>query len=273
MFLKPLSTHLRLTTAIALLAVSSVGCTKTETVSTNAQQAATTTQSTATGSTDKANQQQIQTALTDNLKASGIDAHIIAVTPTAMPDLFWVKAEGMPAFFTDKTGRFIVQGDVVQVGQGKPTDISQSLRESEAKASLAAVAKKDMIIFSPQGKTKAAVYVFTDSDCGYCRKLHSEINDILAKGIEIRYLAWPRSPQTEPVMQAIWCSKDKQTAMTQAKSGKAINAPVCKAPIQEQLQLGMNLGVRGTPAIFTEEGKQIGGYVPANIMAQQLGIN
>jgi thiol:disulfide interchange protein DsbC len=129
-----------------------------------------------------------------------------------------------------------------------------------------------MIVFSPQGKPKSTVYVFTDADCGYCRKLHSEMDQILAQGIEVRYLAWPRSPQSMPDMNAVWCSEDRNSAMTQAKNGIKVQAASCENPVMKHREIGMQIGVNGTPAIYTPDGKYLGGYIPAPELAKQLGL-
>ena len=97
--------------------------------------------------------------------------------------------------------------------------------------------------------------------------------DINARGIEVRYLAWPRSQESVPKMEAIWCSQDRNAAMNQAKSGADIQAPSCSNPVQAQMALGASLGVRGTPAIFTQSGQQIGGYLPAAELAQAAIAN
>ena len=212
-------------------------------------------------------------ALQANLKASGIDEKIISAVPTEMPGIYWVTAEGLPAFFADKTGKYIIQGQIVQVGAQTPVDISSALVAKSAKEKLAAVDKKDMVIFPATGKAKAVIYVFTDADCGYCQKLHSEIKQTNDLGIEVRYLAWPRSEESVPKMEAVWCSDNRQAAMNQAKAGANVSATTCPNPVRSQLELGMSLGVRGTPAIFSESGQQIGGYVPSEQLAKALGIS
>jgi len=212
-------------------------------------------------------------ALQTNLKASGINETITSAVPTDMPGIYWVSAEGLPSFFTDTEGRHIIQGQIVQVGDGAPVDISAAMLASGAKEKLAAVDKKDMIIYPAKGETKAVVYAFTDADCPYCHKLHEEIDQINASGIEVRYLAWPRSEPSIPKSEAIWCSKDRSTAMNQAMAGSDIAAATCQNPVREQIELGMSLGVNGTPAIYTEDGRQIGGYLPPEQMAQAVGIS
>ncbi|WP_296244117.1 MULTISPECIES: DsbC family protein [unclassified Psychrobacter] len=207
-------------------------------------------------------------ALQANLKASGIEEEIISAVPTDMDDIYWVTASGLPSFFTDKSGKHIIQGQIIAVGQDAPVDISGALVAKTAQDALKAVDKKDMVIYPAKGATKSVVYAFTDADCPYCTKLHEEMGDINARGIEVRYLAWPRSEGSIPKMEAIWCSEDRKAAMDQAKMGANVQAPSCNSPVKEQIELGMSLGVRGTPAIFTESGQQIGGYLPAAQLAQ-----
>ncbi len=75
-------------------------------------------------------------------------------------------------------------------------------------------------------------------------------------------------------MEAIWCSEDRNAAMDQAKMGANVQAPSCaNSPVQAQMDLGIALGVRGTPAIFTEAGQQVGGYLPAAQLAEAVGAN
>ena len=213
------------------------------------------------------NESQLQQLLAANLAKSGITAKITSVTATSMPNIYWVKAEGLPAFFTDVTGQYVVQGDIIKVGGAKPEHISANLQAQDAKASLASIDKKDMIIFPAKGQMKAAIYVFTDADCGYCRKFHSEIDEVNALGIEVRYLPWPRSEQTMPIMEKIWCSSDRKKALTDAKLGMPINAPTCSNPVRKIYELGANLGINGTPAVFDTEG-----YVPPAELAQALNL-
>ena len=210
----------------------------------------------------------VVSALQENLKTSGIEETILSAVPTDMDGIYWATAEGLPSFFTDKSGKHIIQGQIIAVGDGAPVDISAALVANTAQKALQAVDKDELIIYPAKGETKAVVYSFTDADCPYCTKLHEEMADINARGIEVRYLAWPRSQASVPKMEAIWCSQDRHAAMNQAKMGANVQAPSCENPVAAHMALGARLGVRGTPAIFTESGQQIGGYLPAEQLAQ-----
>ena len=258
----------------ALLVVVAAGCSNNAADATsNTSVVNNTKTNVSTTKTSTGNDAAVVTALQANLKASGIEENIISAVPTDMDGIYWVTAEGLPPFFADKVGKHIIQGQIIAVGQEAPVDISAALVATTAQEALKAVDKKDMVIYPAKGATKAIIYAFTDADCGYCRKLHSEIDDINARGVEVRYLAWPRSQESVPKMEAIWCSEDRKAAMNQAKAGANIQAPSCVNPVQEHMALGTKLGVRGTPAIFTEAGQQIGGYLPAAQLAEAAGAN
>ncbi|WP_201575833.1 DsbC family protein [Psychrobacter sp. H8-1] len=255
----------------ALLVLGIAGCSNdaasdSSTVK-NVQTSSTT--NTATADSDPA----VVKSLQENLQASGIEETITSAVPTDMEGIYWVSAEGLPSFFTDKSGKHIIQGQIISVGGEVPVDISSPLVARTAQETLKNVDKSEMIIYPATGATKSVIYSFTDADCPYCTKLHEEIEDINARGIEVRYLAWPRNQQSIPKMEAIWCSEDRIAAMDQAKMGANVQAPTCDNPVAEHMALGASLGVRGTPAIFTESGEQVGGYLPAAQLAQAVGIN
>jgi thiol:disulfide interchange protein DsbC len=265
--------HLSRVMMSALLVIVAAGCSNNaaDATSTNASVVNSSQAKTSTAPITTESDAAVVKALQANLNASGIEEKIISAVPTDMDDIYWVTAEGLPAFFTDKSGKHIIQGQIIAVGDAAPVDISAALVAGTAQEALTAVDKSEMIIYPAKGETKAVVYAFTDADCGYCRKLHSEMDDINARGIEVRYLAWPRSQESVPKMEAIWCSEDRNAAMNQAKIGADIQGPSCSNPVQEHMALGARLGVRGTPAIFTEAGEQVGGYLPAAELAQAVG--
>ena len=258
----------------ALLVIVAAGCSNNAadaTSNSSVVNAATTKVSSAKVAAD--NDPAVVEALQTNLTASGIEERIVSAVPTDMDGIYWVTAEGLPSFFTDKSGKHIIQGQIIAVGEAQPVDISAALTAKTAQEALKAVDKKEMIIYPAKGETKSVIYAFTDADCGYCRKLHEEMDDINARGIEVRYLAWPRSQESVPKMEAIWCSQDRNAAMNQAKMGADVQAPSCTNPVQEHMALGARLGVRGTPAVFTEAGEQVGGYLPAAQLAEAVGAN
>ncbi len=203
-------------------------------------------------------------ALQANLDKSGVTIKVTNAIATQMPDIYWVSFDNAPAMFTDKSGTYLIQGQIAKLGDGEPVDIGADLLSAIAKDALAKVPESEQIIYPAKGDKKAHIYVFSDPTCHYCQKLHSEIDAITAGGVEVRYLAWPRAQKDAPLVKSIWCSSNRQEALTLAKQGQTISAPDCNNPVERHMALGHQLGVSGTPAIFTASGMQIGGYIPAD---------
>ncbi|MBU2881438.1 bifunctional protein-disulfide isomerase/oxidoreductase DsbC [Psychrosphaera sp. B3R10] len=135
---------------------------------------------------------------------------------------------------------------------------------------------KDSMIVFPAKNEKAQITVFTDTTCGYCRKLHAQIDDYNDLGITVNYLAFPRgglNSRSFEDISAVWCSKDQKQAMTDAKAGSKVAKALCSAPIAGHYNLGQAAGVTGTPAIMFEDGTMIPGYKPPSELAQILELN
>ncbi|MFZ1537563.1 MAG: DsbC family protein [Chromatiaceae bacterium] len=202
-----------------------------------------------------------------------------SVHETPVPDLYEVLV-GSDVIYVSKDGRYMVQGRMIDlVSKEDLTETSPRLaeaRKKEAKERVAAVDKlgeDTMIVFAPPGKAEHTITVFTDLDCGYCRKLHSEIDGYLAEGIKVRYLFFPRAGVGTPSFDkavSVWCADDRKAALTDAKAGKAIPEKKCENPVKAQMELGEKLGVSGTPAIILESGEMVPGYVPPKRLAAML---
>lgn len=198
------------------------------------------------------------------------------IRASAIPGLFEVDLGGKDTVYMSANGKYIVSGTMYRVEPNRFVNIADERMQPMRAQKLAAVKKSDMIIFSPPGKPKSYVNVFTDIDCGFCRKLHKEIPELNAMGIEVRYLAYPRagvpSPSADKLITA-WCSKNPKDALTQMKSGVAVATETCPDnPVAAEYKLGNELGVNGTPALFTPDGEMLPGYMPAAELAAALGV-
>lgn len=203
-----------------------------------------------------------------------------SVKPSAAPGLYEVAFAGGVAYAT-ADGQFVVQGDLLHLKGKSVVNLSEKSLSVRRAALLKAVDPRQAVVFPAQGKPKAVITVFTDTDCGYCRKLHQEVPAMNRMGVEVRYLAYPRdlpraglNAGTSREMGRIWCSPNREQAMTLAKQGGDLpeGKAGCKAPIAAQFALGRELGVRGTPAVFSEKGEQLGGYMTAAQLGKVLGL-
>jgi thiol:disulfide interchange protein DsbC len=198
------------------------------------------------------------------------DASPSDVAASPIPGIYEVTMGGLIAYVS-ADGKYLISGNVYDLET--QTNLTASRRNSARAKALASLREDQMIIFSPENP-KMTVTVFTDVDCGYCRKFHSQIAEINKAGVRVRYMLFPRTgPGTESwsKAEAVWCSADRKDALTRAKRGEQVKAKNCgDAVIKADYDMGDELGVEGTPALFTQSGDYIGGYLTPEQLVQAI---
>lgn len=195
------------------------------------------------------------------------------VRPAKAPGLYEIQQGSLFGYIT-ADGKYLITGDMTDLETGE--SVTESRRKEFRLDRLKALGTDKMIVFAPEDPAalKHTVTVFTDIDCGYCRKLHKEVADYNAAGIAVQYVFYPRTgPETESFKkaEAVWCASDRKMALTKAKQGAPLlGNPQCENPIREEWQLGLELGLRGTPMIVLPDGDTVNGYVPAAALAERL---
>ncbi|MCQ8103214.1 DsbC family protein [Methylomonas sp. SURF-2] len=196
-------------------------------------------------------------------------AQVESIAPSEIKGLFEVVSGGN-IFYASEDGRYLLQGQMFDAVEKK--NITENKLAGVRRQALEQVGEKNMIIFKPAAG-KHVVSIFTDIDCGYCRKLHSEIDQYMAQGISVRYLFFPRAGKgSESYSKAVsvWCAADRQKALTTAKKGESLETKNCDNPVDQHMALGESFGMNGTPMIVTEKGNILPGYVPAAQLAKIL---
>lgn len=197
----------------------------------------------------------------------GVSVESVRATP--MPGIYEVQS-GMNFGYVSLDGRYLIEGDLNDLASGKR--LTEDRRRSARVQLVNKLGADQAIEYAPaNGPAKYTVTVFTDIDCGYCRKLHQHIAEYNADGIAVRYLFFPRSgPDTESFHKAekVWCAADRRTALTQAKLGSGYEGDMsCTNPVLTHLKLAAELGLRGTPAIVLPDGELVPGYqTPQQLM-------
>lgn len=202
--------------------------------------------------------------------AKRLKVEISDVRATPVPGLYEVIADGQVIYMSED-GRYAVQGALLDLEERR--NLTEESQGKIRLAAFSALPEGSTLDFPAKGEQKHTMFVFTDVDCGYCRKLHQEVPALNEAGVTVRYLAYPRGGLDSPafkVMQSVWCSDDRQTALTTAKGGGNIEEKSCESPVKAQFELGNRLGVQGTPTIILESGKELGGYAPAAQIVEML---
>lgn len=220
--------------------------------------------------------------------------------------------DGTLIHMTPDMNYFIYRDELFQLTAGEAVNVTQGRLNPKRLESMKKIKDSDTVFFPAKGKQKAVINVFTDIECGFCQKLHLEVPELNKKGIAVRYLAFPRAgvkdrngnlTDSYRKIDAVWCADDRPGTMTtlktlqrnlglaaqkaqqggsgaekdyyeqEAKMNKILaGAKQCQSPVAEQYDLGHVLGVTGTPAIITENGELIPGYMPADELAKRIGL-
>lgn len=193
----------------------------------------------------------------------------LAVEDTPIPGLKLVRAGGRVVYMSED-GKYLVAGDIIDVDTKQ--NLTDTVRAQIRADSLKTSNQADHILYGPANNARK-VYVFTDVSCGYCQRFHAEVPKLTAMGITVEYIAWPRGGPQGPgygQMQAVWCAKDRASALDQSMEGKELPVPSCSHPLRASYEFGESLEVQGTPAIFDANGNHLGGYVTADRIAAAL---
>ncbi|MCY4270065.1 MAG: DsbC family protein [Gammaproteobacteria bacterium] len=207
--------------------------------------------------------------------ASGNQLEILNIKPTPIATIYEVELNTGELLYSDASGQYLFAGDMYRATPDGLLNLSAATRQQAVLRKLADVPDGETIIFEPEGEVKATVSVFTDVDCGYCRQLHGEREQMLDYGIRLRYLAYPRggeNAESYDKMISVWCSDDRHRSLTQAKNGQNLPERDCDSPVLAHYKLGNELGIQGTPALIFPDGRLIPGYLEAPRMAAMLGI-
>jgi thiol:disulfide interchange protein DsbC len=206
------------------------------------------------------------TATQDKIRAAiaGVapQATITKIQKSEVPGMVEVSL-GAQVLYVTSDAKYVFQGSVFELPGGR--NLTEARQAEGRKAALAAIPESQRIIFKAAGPKKHSLVVFTDIDCGYCRKLHSEMADYNKLGIEIEYLFFPRAGIGSPAYDeavSVWCAKDRHQTLTAAKAGTPPAPAKCDNPIEAQYKLGLELGVSGTPNMIAEDGTLMPGYIP-----------
>lgn len=206
------------------------------------------------------------------LRTLAPSATTIAIAETPVAGLLQAQINS-DIVYISTDGQYLVQGTLFDI------DARINLTD-QAKSDVRRVLLEELdnprgILFSPADEPVHSLLVFTDIDCGYCRKLHEEIGEYMDKGIEIKYMAYPRAgigSASYDKFVSVYCADDPQAALTAAKAGTDPEPKQCDNPVLEQFELGQQLGVTGTPAIITSDGTLIPGYMQPEMLRARLDI-
>lgn len=207
----------------------------------------------------------VRKAMTAMAPAVRIDS----LRPSPITGFMEVNTDHETLYVTND-GKYLFSGTLIDVASKR--NLTEEARAVARRGALKAITASQMIVFAPS-HPKYTVTVFTDVDCGYCRKLHSQITDYNRAGIAVDYLFFPRTGiggESYDKAVSVWCAADRREAFTNAKKGLPVAKVSCTNPVTMDYNLGLHVGVDGTPAVYAADGTQIGGYLSPSEMRAKL---
>jgi len=212
----------------------------------------------------------IKTALS---KVTSANVKVVSILDTPIDGIKEVMVDagrGSEILYISSDGKYIINGTLFDIDNR--VDLTDQKKSVIRKDTLAKFDEAQRINFYPDNM-EHHITVFTDIDCGYCRKLHAEMAEYNELGIGVSYLFFPRAGlQSGSFDKAVnvWCAEDQQQAMTMAKAGEPVTPKQCDNPIKDHYQAGLSAGVSGTPALVLDNGTIMPGYVPPQQLKQRL---
>lgn len=201
---------------------------------------------------------------------------VVEVAPSPVAGLYRVQLERGPMVYASADGRHFILGDLFAVDQGRMVNLSEQERDRARATIVASLGPDAAIVYPARGETRATVSVFTDVECPWCQRFHTEVPELNELGVEVRYLAYPRAGLDSPGYRKLvsaWCAEDPNAAMDRLKRRQSLASQSCADhPVATHFELGNRLGVNGTPALLTESGRLLPGYMPARQLAEELGL-
>ncbi|MBD3618229.1 MAG: DsbC family protein [Chromatiales bacterium] len=214
---------------------------------------------------DAAQVKELESTLTTMMKGRKPDA----ISETPIPGLYQVSY-GVDVFYMTADARYLVDGALIDLANRH--NYTETAKAAGRKTAIDGLGDADMLVY-PAKDEKHRITVFTDIDCPYCQMLHREVEALNAEGVTVRYLLFPRAGLNSASYRKavnVWCSEDRNDALSRAKAGEPVPEQICDNPVREHMQLGEAIGVSGTPAIVLDNGQLIPGYRPARELVQVL---
>ena len=195
---------------------------------------------------------------------------ITSIEKTPVPGIYEIVSEGQ-VYYTTEDSRYMFRGNLIDLERRE--DLTAARLSGIQMTLVNALGDDNMLIYEPEETAERTVTVFTDTSCPYCSKLHAERDELLAAGVRIRYLMFPRAgvgSDAHRQLESVWCADDPQAAMTTAKAGGSVPEKTCDNPIESHIALAEQVGLRGTPMIFLDSGEVIPGYQPASELVRMI---
>jgi thiol:disulfide interchange protein DsbC len=196
------------------------------------------------------------------------------VEPTPLKDV-WAVIQGGEVLYVSSDMNVLIQGEMFAFnGSGQPTRVSESLKAKhtrEARIDVADIPSDAGIRFGVGGSRR--LWVFSDPNCPYCKKLEIELSKLLDVELYIMPIALLNG--SKELVRSIMCAKLPSAAwrnqMLHGFAPKAAPAN-CKPDVQVVQAFAQRWRINATPTILFEDGFPLQGAVSQERIEAELKL-
>ena len=194
----------------------------------------------------------------DLQKKLGANAKVRSVTPAPVGGLYEVLV-GNDVFYTDSTGKYLIQGEIIELATGKNITEQRQADLNRIKWTDLAQANAMKTV---RGNGSRQLAVFSDPNCGYCKRLEKSLQQLDNVTI-YTYLIPILGPDSLQKSKQIWCAADPYKAyMDWMINGTVPNGKSdCATPLDKNMAYAKSYGITGTPTLFFTDGSRFPGAV------------
>jgi thiol:disulfide interchange protein DsbC len=168
--------------------------------------------------------------------------------------------------YTDAQGEYLFEGNIIEAKSRR--DLSGERR----KVLFAIDFDKlplELAVKKVKGNGKRKLAIFTDPNCGFCRKLEKELSRV--SDVTLYFFMYPIFPGSDEIVRNVLCSKNPVKAWDDWMLSDITPAQaVCDTQTEKVKALGQKLHVNGTPNLIFGNGIQAPGYLPAEELEKNL---
>lgn len=200
-------------------------------------------------------EQQIKTEIQKKLSAN---VKVKSVSPAPVSGLYEVLV-GNDIFYTDTTGKYLIQGEIIELAIGKNITEQRQAYLNRIKWSDLTPANA---IKNVRGNGSRQLAVFSDPNCGYCKRLEKSLQQ-LDNVTVYTHLIPILSPDSTQKSKQIWCFADPyKTYMDWIINGITPSGKGdCSTPLDKNMTFAKTYGVTGTPTLFFTDASRFPGAV------------
>ena len=173
--------------------------------------------------------------------------------------------------YTNESADLLLQGNLISLKE-EITNLTQGHQQAFLVSEIHK-RQQDWIEFKAS-EEKQILHVLTSPSCGYCKKMHNDIQQYLDEGITIRYMALPRAGRDSEEfknMSNTWCGTGTVDKFNRLMAGEQIPENTeCVNKLESHISFNNKFGFSVTPILITQTGIAIEGYRPAKQLAAAL---